>query len=166
MSGARWKKMFKEINITVENNLVMEKKDLNIYHHATRSAHMICFESSVTLPLKSACKDDYLTISVAPGYFRHEKDHFVDLPSWGDVECCTGEISAVLNSQNRTRVRIPPGKPMWQLRISRADMSSHQLTAARIFVSDCDFLEKMHMSPQGGYVNSKWEITMGRALNK
>nr|NIM12175.1 hypothetical protein [Candidatus Aminicenantes bacterium]NIN18168.1 hypothetical protein [Candidatus Aminicenantes bacterium]NIN42067.1 hypothetical protein [Candidatus Aminicenantes bacterium]NIN84820.1 hypothetical protein [Candidatus Aminicenantes bacterium]NIO80995.1 hypothetical protein [Candidatus Aminicenantes bacterium] len=44
--------MTKEINITIENKLVMEKRDMNIYHHATRSAHMISFDSSITLPFK------------------------------------------------------------------------------------------------------------------
>ena len=59
--------MAKEINITIENKLVMEKRDMNVYHHSTRSAHMISFDSSITLPLRSVMGDDYLHISIVTG---------------------------------------------------------------------------------------------------
>ncbi|NIN22136.1 MAG: hypothetical protein GTO45_28610, partial [Candidatus Aminicenantes bacterium] len=39
------------IDMTVRNNLATEKRDLNVYHHATRSAYMISHNNSITIPL-------------------------------------------------------------------------------------------------------------------
>ena len=59
--------MAKRIKITIENKLVMEKRDMSVYHHSTRSAHMISYNSSVTMPLRSVIEDDYLHISIVTG---------------------------------------------------------------------------------------------------
>ena len=59
--------MTNKIKITIQNKLVMGKRDMNIYHHSTRTAHMISFDSSITLPLSSKIEEDYLHISIVGG---------------------------------------------------------------------------------------------------
>jgi hypothetical protein len=112
--------MAKEINITIENKLVIEKRDMNVYHHATRSAHMISFDSSITLPLRPVIEDDYLHISIVSGPGHLKSKSIVNLPSWVDFEFSSRGDVTVAHSGNRTLVKIPPGLPMWQLKMTRS----------------------------------------------
>jgi len=112
--------MAKEINVTIENKLVLEKRDMNVYHHSTRSAHMISHDSSITLPLKSALEDDYLHISIVSGPGRLEGNCVVNIPSWVDFELSSAGDATVSHSGDRTLLKIPPGPAIWQLRMTRA----------------------------------------------
>lgn len=112
--------MAKEINITIENRLIMEKRDMNVYHHSTRSAHMISFNNSITLPFRSVVEDDYLHISIVSGPGPLEGECMVNLPSWMDFEFSPGGDVAVAHSGNRTLLKIPPGPPVWQLKMKRS----------------------------------------------
>ena len=78
--------MAKEISITIENKLVREKRDLNVYHHSSGSAHMIRHNDSLTFPLRSSIEDDYLHISLVSGPGHLENKSVVNLPSWTDFE--------------------------------------------------------------------------------
>jgi hypothetical protein len=118
--------MAKEIKITIENRLVMEKRDMNVYHHSTRSAHMISFNSSITLPFRSVIEDDYLHISIVSGPGPLEGECRVNLPSWMDFEFSPGGDVAVTHSGNRTLLRIPPGLPVWQLKMTRSSSLFNQ----------------------------------------
>jgi len=112
--------MAKEINITIENKLVMEKRDMNVYHHATRSAHLISHDSSITLPLKSGIEDDYLHISIVSGPGRLEGNCVVNLPSWVDFELSSAGDATVAHLGERTLLKIAPGPAIWQLRMKRS----------------------------------------------
>lgn len=112
--------MAKEINITIENKLVTEQRDMNVYHHSTRSAHMISFNSSVTLPLRAAVENDYLHISVVSGPGHLKNRSIVNLPSWVDFEFSSVGNVTVIHSGDRTVLRIPPGFPVWQLKMTRS----------------------------------------------
>ena len=118
--------MAKEINITIENRLVMEKRDMNVYHHATRSAHMISHNSSITLPFRSVVEDDYLHISIVSGPGPLKGECMVSLPSWMDFEFSPGGDVAVAHSGNRTLLKIPPGPPVWQLKMTRSSSLFNQ----------------------------------------
>lgn len=111
--------MQKEVEITVQNKLVTEKRDMNIYHHSTRSANMISHKSSVTLPLRAVEEGDYLHISVVSGPGRLRKVCVINIPSWADFEFSSIENGSVMRSGNRVLLRIPPGPPVWQLKITR-----------------------------------------------
>ena len=76
--------MLQETGITVKNKLIREKRDINVYHQATRSAHIISRNSSITLPLGTSEKEDYLHISVISGPGNLWKNCLIDLPSWAD----------------------------------------------------------------------------------
>ena len=118
--------MTEAINITIENELAMGQRDMNIYHHATRSAHMISYNSSVTLPLKSVVEDDYLHISIVSGPGRLKNRSIVDLPSWIDFDISYAEDVSVTHTGDRILLRIPPGLPRWQLKMSRSSDTDQQ----------------------------------------
>lgn len=131
--------MPKEIIITVENKLVVEKRDMNIYHHSSRSAHMISFNSAVNLPLKPVTDDDYLHISIVSGPGHLENRSVVNLPSWADFEFSSREDVTITHSGGRTLLKIPPGLPLWQLKITWASSSLKDLpvnSSDRVIVGD------------------------------
>jgi hypothetical protein len=116
--------MADDIDITIVNRLVLEERDMNIYHYSTRSAHMISYNSSITLPLKSTLEEDYLHISIVSGPGNLENNSVVNLPSWADFEFSTRGDVTVAHSGERTLLKLPAGFPMWQLRMTRS-LSSH-----------------------------------------
>lgn len=107
------------IGITIKNKLRKEKRGINVYHHSTRSAHIISYDSSVTLPFEAIGEDDYLHISVVSGPGNLWKDSFADLPSWADFELSMEGKVTLAHSGSRTLIKIPAGPPTWQLKITR-----------------------------------------------
>ncbi len=106
------------IDITVQNRLVKEKRDINVYHHANRSAHIISSNSSLTRGIKPAEADDYLHISVVsgPGHLRHYC--VLDLPAFLDFRFSLIGEATLLHQGGRTLLRIPPGPPTWELKMT------------------------------------------------
>lgn len=128
--------MAKEINITVENKFTMEKRDINVYHYSTRGAHMISYNSSIVLPLGPEVEGDYLHISIISGPGPLEGKCIVNLPSWIDFEFSPGADVAVSHSRNRTILKIPPGPPIWQLKMTRSLSNMVRQSSDRITVGD------------------------------
>jgi len=128
--------MAKKTNITIENKLVMEKRDMSVYHHSTRSAHMISYNSSITIPLRSVLEDDYLHISIVTGPGNLKNKSIVDIPSWLDFEFSPGADVTVAHSDNRTLLKIPPGPPMWQLKLTRSISSPVKQSSDRVTICD------------------------------
>ena len=110
--------MPKEVNIIVENKLIKEKRDINVYHQSTRGAHIISRRSSITLPLKSVKEEDYLHISVIRGPGNLRKQCLLDLPSWADFELSSDSNTTLTHSGDRILLKIPPGPPTWQLKMT------------------------------------------------
>ena len=108
-----------EIKITVFNKLTVEKRDLNIYHHSTRSAYIISHNSSITLPLQTASEGDYLHLSVISGPGNLENDCVINIPSWMDFKFFSQGNLTVVHAGDRTFLEIPPGPPSWQLKITQ-----------------------------------------------
>lgn len=118
--------MPEEIEMTVENKLITEKRDLNVYHHTTQSAHIISHNSSITLPLAANGEKDYLQISVVKGPGYLEKYCLIDIPSWFDFNfICKESVTGISITHShepggaRTILKIPPGPPAWELKITR-----------------------------------------------
>jgi hypothetical protein len=105
--------------ITVENKLISEKRDINVYHHSSRGAHIISYNGSLTLSLGAVEDNDYLHISVTRGPGNLWKGCVIDVPSWPDFEFSSEGHVTVTHSGKRTLLRIPPGPPTWQLKITR-----------------------------------------------
>jgi hypothetical protein len=112
--------MPKEINITIENRLITGKRDMNVYHHSTGSAHMISHNSSVTLPLGPVIDGDYLYISIVSGPGHLGMNSVVNLPSCADFEFLSEGKLAVTHADDRIFLKIPPGLPGWQLKLTRS----------------------------------------------
>ena len=107
------------IDMIVRNQLMAEKRDLNVYHHATRSAYMISHGNSITISLGASEDGDYLHLSIASGPGSMEKDCWINLPSWCDFTVFGLGNGDFTHSGDRTLLRIPPGPPVWQLKITR-----------------------------------------------
>jgi hypothetical protein len=108
----------KQINITIKNKLRKEKRDINVYHHSNRSAHIVSSNSTFTSSVKPVKEKDYLHISVVsgPGYL---KDACVlDFPSFINLHFWSAGEFALVYSDDRILLRIPPGPPTWQLKMT------------------------------------------------
>lgn len=128
--------MPKEINITIENNLIIEERDMNVYHHAARSAHMISHNSSITLSLRPVKENDYLYISIIHGPGHIKKKCLVNLPSCLDFEFLASQGNLmVTRSGNRTLVKIPPGLQGWEIKLTRS-FSLFNRKSNRIIISE------------------------------
>ena len=106
------------IDITVRNKLIIEKRDLNVYHRCTRSAYMISHGNSITIPLGTV-EEDYLYLSIVSGPGSMEKDCWINIPSWCDFTVSGLGNGDLTHSGNRILLKIPPGPPVWQLKIMR-----------------------------------------------
>ena len=117
--------MVKGINITVLNKIITEKRDLNVYHHSKRSAYIISHGNSITIPLGTIEDGDYLHLSIVSGPGRLENDCWLDIPSWCDLTVSSLGNGDLIHSGDRTLLRIPPGPPVWQLKITRSSGYVH-----------------------------------------
>jgi hypothetical protein len=135
--------MVKEIDITIRNKLTAGERDIHVFHHSTRSAHIISYNSSITLPLRNAGENDFLYISVikGPGYLWTAC--VIGLPSWVDFDFSSEGNLTVTHSGNarRTLLKIPPGPPTWELKITRPTCLSAigplaAVQAESVFISD------------------------------
>lgn len=131
--------MKKEIKITIENKLVMEKRDMNVYHHSSNSTHLISFNSSVTLPLRTIMEEDYLHVSIVSGPGHLKGRSIVNLPSWLDFEFSSRDDLTVTHSDKRTLLKIPAGPPTWQLKMTRRDNSLINHLTDRVTIGDDQF---------------------------
>ncbi|MCP4150168.1 MAG: hypothetical protein GY757_20645 [bacterium] len=128
--------MAKEVNITVENKLLTEKRDMTVYHHSSRSSHMIGSDSTLTIPLKSASEEDYLYISIVRGPGRLESQGLITLPAWADFDFTFEGNVTLSRSGDRTQLKIPPGLPIWQLKLSSSSAARIFDTSDRVTISE------------------------------
>lgn len=128
--------MAETFDIKVENKLRKEKRGINVYHHSSSSAHIISFDSSINIPLKTVEEDDYLHISVVSGPGNLWKACFIIIPSWADFEFSTEVKVTLTHSGSRNILKIQPGPPTWQLKMTRSGKSSSMQTPDRIIIAD------------------------------
>ena len=110
--------MTRTINVTIHNKLEMEKRDINIYHHSAKSAHIISHNSDITLPFKLIAAGDYLDISLVGRPDHLNCKSIIDLPAWANFEFSSEGKVAICHNEDRTLLKIPPGPPLWQLKIT------------------------------------------------
>lgn len=120
--------MLKEIKLIIENKLVLEKRDLNVYCHAARSSHIISFNSSITLPLKSYEENDYLYLSPISGPGDTKNGCTVSLPFWIDFEFYNLSTNITLSRlQNILLLHLPPGFSGWELKLTHMNFPFYKL---------------------------------------
>jgi hypothetical protein len=130
--------MTEVFDITVENKLGKNKRDINVYHHSTRGAHLISDNSSIILPLGTVEKGDYLHISVVHGPGDLKKDCLINVPSWTDFEFASEGKVTLIHSSDRILLKIPPGPPKWELKMMRSTglSSISPLTGDHVTIGD------------------------------
>lgn len=125
-----------EINITIQSKLVAERRDLNAYHYAKKSAYFISHCNTVTMPLGTKEDGDYLHISVVSGPGKLEKECLINLPSWCDFSFSSIGNGNLSHSGDRILLKIPPGPPSWQLTVTRPADSINPPTEDFIIIGD------------------------------
>jgi hypothetical protein len=112
--------MNRKIEVAVENRLTVVKRDINVYHFSTRSAHIISYNSSITLSLGPPGSSDYLQVSAARGPGHLWKHCLIRMPSWADFEFTTnGNVTFIhAHDSHSTLLKIQPGPPTWELKIT------------------------------------------------
>ncbi len=129
---------FLEVDIIVENKLIKEKREINVYHRSTRGAHIISRGSSITLPLGTIEEEDYLHISLVSGAGYLWQHCLLDLPSWADFELSSEAAITLTHSGDRILLKISPGPPTWQLKITMPNGLSSMVpsTGDHVTISD------------------------------
>jgi len=128
--------MEKKIDLKIENKLIMEKRDMNVYHHSSGGAHLISHNSSINLSLKSPSTDDYLHISIVSGPGSMKNNSLVNLPVWADFEFSFNGNVTLKHSDNRLVIKLPPGHPDWQLKMSQSFSSPPDVISDFITIGD------------------------------
>ena len=128
--------MQEEYGIMVENRMVKEKRDINVYHRYGRSAHIISHGSKLQLSLKSTGEDDYLHISVVSGPGNLWKHCWIALPSWADFEIFAEGKVTITHRGERTLIDIPPGPPRWELKLTRPNNGQDPVGPALVTIGD------------------------------
>jgi hypothetical protein len=129
-------KMPEGIDMTVRNKLITEKRDLNVYHHVSRSAYMISHGNSITIPLGTVEDGDYLYLSIVSGPGSLEQDCWLEIPSWCDFTVSGLGNGDLTHSGNGTLLKIPPGPPVWQLKITRSNGILNVQTPGQVTIGD------------------------------
>jgi len=127
--------MNKEKEIIIQNQLITEKRDINIYHRDSGSAHMISYNSSVKLMLKRAEDGDFLHISLVSGPEELEHTSFIYIPLWMDFEFTNINRIMLNRFGDRNLLKIPPGLLNWELRLFQTNHNHNSLTG-KITIGD------------------------------
>ncbi len=124
------------INIVIENKLIMEKRDVNLYHQSMRRAYMIGSNSTIDVSLRSVLEEDYLHISVVSGPGPLAQKCVINIPSWADFEFSSEGNLTATHSGDRTLLKIPPGPATWQLKITLPVTSLVNRQSDRVIIAD------------------------------
>ncbi len=130
--------MAQEFDITVENQLIEEKRYINVYHRSTRSAHIISYNSSITLPMGTLEENDYLYISATRSNGNLWKACSIDVPSWADFEFSSeGKVTIThCNDADRLIFKVPPGPPTWQLKMTQSSAAFMGKPSDNVIIGD------------------------------
>jgi hypothetical protein len=108
----------KQVELIIRNKLVKDRRDVNVYHHISRSSHILSCNSSLTRSIRTVEEMDFLQISVVTGP-GHLKDYCVlELPSFLDFRFSLVGEAILIHSGEWTLLRIPPGPPTWEIKMT------------------------------------------------
>lgn len=113
----------KKVDITVRNRLKKEKRDISVYHHSDRSTHLISYNNSLTRDIRLVDENDYLHISVGRGPGFIGNDCVMELPSFVDFRFSLSGDVILIHTGERILLRIPPGPPLWELKMKISKQS-------------------------------------------
>lgn len=136
--------MTKEVEITVENRMVLEKRTLSIYHKGGDSTHLINNGSYHTLPLETAAEDDYLHISPGKGPGELKNECVLSIPSWTEFEFSSENKIGLTHRAKRFLLTVPAGTAGWDLRLTRPIDSETSPPKDTVTVRDDELLNAGH----------------------
>ncbi len=138
------KMSIKKMDITIHNRLLKEKRDINVYHHSFQSAHIVSANSSVTRSIEPAAKDDFLHISPVIGPGRLKNWCVLDLPCFIDFRFTPAGEVILEHSGERTLIRVPPGLPTWELKMTIPNRLpfADSVNGSHVTIGDADELQE------------------------
>jgi hypothetical protein len=107
------------MSIVIRNNLISEKRDLNVYHHSTRSAYIVSHKNEVSIRLEKFAKGDFLDLSIVRGPGSMENECWMRVPSGCVFSIRNMSDSDTVYTDECIWVRFPPGPPLWQLKLAQ-----------------------------------------------
>lgn len=127
--------MIKTTEIYFENNLLFEKRDMNVYHYKDKAIHLISCGSFVKINLQTIKESDYIHLSVAigPGYM--ERQNIIYLPKWLNFEFLSEGKFAAMHTEHLILLKIPSGLPEWKLKLMLPVLHRKPLSG-RVLISD------------------------------
>lgn len=125
-------------DITVENKIRKEKRDINVYHQFTGISHIVSYNNSITLPFRNAAEKDFLCISIVNDCGNLSQACFINLPSWAEFEFSSKVNVTMTFYGKRTVLKIPPGPVAWQMKLTKPEglSSVDPLTGDKVTVGD------------------------------
>ncbi len=127
--------MRNEVEITVENRMVLEKRTLSIYHKGRDSTHLIHSSSSLTVVLKAA-EDDYLHISPVSGPGDLKNDCVLRIPSWADFQFSSEGKISLSHWGKLFLLTVPAGTAPWELRMTRPACPGVSPSSYEVIIND------------------------------
>ena len=116
--------MFIVLIVEIKNQLIHSQRCINVYHHHTGIADTICFNQSISLPLRVLThgnRRDYLQISVEKEVECSHCFYLINLPVWAHFQLqLKGQsgISATY-SKDRQLLKLALSYDYWQIKIYR-----------------------------------------------
>ena len=110
--------------VEIKNQLKGSQRCLNVYHHHSGIADIICFNQSISLSLRELTRGnrrDYLQVGVEREAECSHCFYLVDLPSWAHFQLqLKGQsgISATY-SKDRQLLKLALSYDFWQIKIYR-----------------------------------------------
>ncbi len=107
----------KSIRIAVCNRLVRDRRDINVYHHSEGTNNIISSKSRAVYSLGDHDAGDCLKISVpsGPGYLLNPC--ILEMPPYMNYRFSAEGKFLLLHKGERTLLKIPPGPPLWELKL-------------------------------------------------
>lgn len=118
MKNGKERKPENILAIVISNKLEKEKRDLTMYINTVKESHLVSANSSRIWRAKPGAADDFLHIAVAPGPGQLKSTWILDIPSYLNVKFRSSGEFVLFHSEERTELRIPPGPPDWQIRLT------------------------------------------------
>lgn len=112
--------MNKKHKILVENNMIIERREINIYHHSRTRTFLHNYDNAVAIDLKSTDEFDYIHLSIVKGPWNLQNECLIKFPDKLDLELSTNNLHGCIHfiqSGHKTLLKIPPGSPNWEVKI-------------------------------------------------
>jgi len=110
--------MPEQLHMSIINKLSKEKRDISLYHHRDKSAYIVSHNSKVEISMSAQEEGDFLHLSIVSGPGNMNLPCRISFPPWCNYSISGLGNGDVCRSSNETLITIPPGSPVWQLKLT------------------------------------------------